>query len=210
MIFSPRSVVSRETKYESRKAEKRKETSEGKKHESREASRRDTRLAARRAVVSRNSDGASGGVVCVVAVSVVLAASDAEAVLGRLDQLDIESTVIVAWKDTEGLGRDAIISLSRRIELTSLIGRVEAAKMRCIDAAGDLTDLVHARSAPLCVSRIGEEVDWETPLVSRIVSCLVRAVSFRASPFGHTDVGMGVQRCNHAHVRERVDFDDVI
>jgi hypothetical protein len=40
-----------------------------------------------------NSDRASGGIVRVVAVSVALAASDAEAVLRWLDQLDIESTV---------------------------------------------------------------------------------------------------------------------
>ena len=44
-------------------------------------------------VPTRDSDGASSGVVCVVAVSVDLAASEAEAVLGWLDHLDVESTV---------------------------------------------------------------------------------------------------------------------
>ena len=58
------------------------------------------------------------------------------------------------------------------LKLTTLIGRVEAAEMRSPDAPSDLTDLVYARSAPLRVFCIGKEVNWENPLVSRIVSCL--------------------------------------
>jgi len=171
---------------------------------------RSYRLDARRAVVAWDGDFAALGVVGVHAVIVVLAASNAEAVLSGLDLLNVEATLVGTGEDAERLRGDTIVSLSGRVELTALVGGVQTAQMRGVDAAGDLANLVLVRGSKGDISGVGEEVGGETALVGIIVASLVCAVCLGAGALGNANVGVSAEGCDEAHVLERVDFDNVI
>jgi hypothetical protein len=53
------------------------------------------------AICTGDRDGAPFGVVCVIAIRVVLAASDAEPILGGFDKLDVKAPLVRPRKDAE-------------------------------------------------------------------------------------------------------------
>jgi len=114
----------------------------------------DLDLGAGRAVLAWDSDQATFGIIGVDAIIVVLATPNAEPILRRLDLLNVEATLVCSWEDTEGIRGNTVVSLAGRIELTTLIRRIQATEVRGVDTSGDLVDLVLVRGTRDGVKRL--------------------------------------------------------
>jgi len=123
--------------------------------------------------------------------------------------LYVEASNIVPRENAEGIGWHAVVALSARVELATLVLGIQTAEVGGTYAARDLTDITATGPLVLDVLGIGEEIGGELALVSIIVTSRGGAVCLCAGALGDADIGVGVQRSNQTHVRKRVDLDDV-
>jgi len=144
------------------------------------------------------------------AIRVDSAAADAHPVLGGLNLLNVEAAHVVPRQNAERVCWDTVAALSAGIELAALVGGVETAQVRCIDAASDLADVTTGGTLVLDVFGVSKPIGWKLALVRIIIASLGSAVSFRAGALRDTDISVGILGRDETHISQRIDLDDIV